>query len=132
AQVQRQRVTAQHTLDLLLGQALPADFRASTSLGQVAMPDVPAGLPSQVLVQRPDVREAEMQLLATHAQIGAARAAFFPRISLTAGLGSASSELLNLFTGGTWAFTAAPQLLQTVFDAGRNEANLRTTQVARE
>ncbi|TFY96379.1 efflux transporter outer membrane subunit [Ramlibacter rhizophilus] len=132
AQAQRQRLLDQHTLDLLLGQALPADFRAAATLDAVALPELPADLPSRVLVKRPDVRQAELQLVAANASIGAARAAFFPRISLTAGLGSASSELGSLFQGGTWAFTAAPQLLQTVFDAGRNEAGLRVAQASRE
>ncbi|MEJ7930891.1 efflux transporter outer membrane subunit [Ramlibacter sp. AN1015] len=132
AQAQRQRLLDQHTLDLLLGQALPADFRAATTLDGVALPQLPAGLPSQVLVQRPDVRQAEMQLVTANANIGAARAAFFPRITLTAGLGSASAELGSLFQGGTWAFTAAPQLLQTVFDAGRNRSTLRASEAARD
>jgi len=83
-------------------------------------------------VRRPDVRQAEQQLLAANANIGAARAAFFPRISLTAGLGVASKDLSALFSQGDWVFTAAPQALLTVFDAGRNRANLNAAQAARD
>ncbi|MBL0423386.1 efflux transporter outer membrane subunit [Ramlibacter sp. AW1] len=132
AQAQRQQALDRNALNLLLGQARPPQFRVAVPLSKVSLPELPVGLPSQVLVQRPDIRRAEMELLASNAQIGAARAAFFPRISLTAGVGSASTELTSLFKGGTWAFTAAPQLLQPVFDAGRNQANLRASQVSRE
>ena len=93
---------------------------------------MPAGLPSEVLVQRPDVRQAEQQLVAANANIGAARAAFFPRITLTAGVGTASGELSGLFKSGTWGFTAAPSLLLPIFDAGRNQAGLRGAEVGRE
>jgi NodT family efflux transporter outer membrane factor (OMF) lipoprotein len=132
AQAQRQRQLDQNTLSLLLGQPLPADFRAATTLAQVDLAEIPAGVPSQVLVERPDVRQAELQLVAANANIGAARAAFFPRITLTAGLGTASGQLGDLFQSGTWAFTAAPQILQTVFDAGRNRAGLEVATVSRE
>lgn len=132
AQAQRQRLLDQNTLSLLLGQPLPADFRAATTLAQVDLAEIPAGVPSQVLVERPDVRQAELQLVAANANIGAARAAFFPRITLTAGLGTASGQLGDLFQSGTWAFTAAPQILQTVFDAGRNRAGLEVANVSRE
>ncbi|MES2480805.1 MAG: efflux transporter outer membrane subunit [Pseudomonadota bacterium] len=128
----RQRQQNLNALTLLLGEPLPADYSAGVSTQSVSLPDVPAGLPSQVLVQRPDVRQAEELLVSANANIGAARAAFFPRISLTAGLGTASSELGLLFSGGSWGFTAAPQLLAPVFDAGRNQAGLRSAEVARE
>ena len=128
----RQRQQNLNALTLLLGEPLPADYSAGVSTQSVSLPDVPAGLPSQVLVQRPDVRQAEELLVSANANIGAARAAFFPRISLTAGLGTASSELGLLFAGGSWGFTAAPQLLAPVFDAGRNQAGLRSAEVARE
>jgi multidrug efflux system outer membrane protein len=89
------------------------------------------GLPSEVLLRRPDVRQAEQQLIAANASIGAARAAFFPRISLTGSVGSVSSELSGLFGSGmAWSF--APQLLQPIFDAGRNQANLRASEIGRD
>ena len=89
-------------------------------------------MPSDLLVRRPDIRSSEEQLLAANANIGAARAAFFPRISLTANLGSASSELSGLFKGGSFAFTGTGQLLQPIFDAGRNRANLEVARVNRD
>jgi NodT family efflux transporter outer membrane factor (OMF) lipoprotein len=128
----RQRQQNLNALALLLGEPLPLDYAAGVVTQSVSLPDVPVGLPSEVLVQRPDVRQAEELLVSANANIGAARAAFFPRISLTAGLGTASSELGLLFAGGTWGFTAAPQLLAPVFDAGRNQAGLRSAEVARE
>jgi NodT family efflux transporter outer membrane factor (OMF) lipoprotein len=132
AQQQRQRALDLNTLTLLLGEAAPADTTGEIAMETLSLPDVPAGLPSEVLVQRPDVRQAEQQLVAANANIGAARAAFFPRITLTAGLGTASGELSGLFKSGSWAFTAAPQLLLPIFDAGRNRAGLRSANVSRD
>ena len=91
----------------------------------------PAGVPSELLTRRPDIRQAEQQLLANNANIGAARAAFFPRIALTAGVGTASSHLGNLFSSGSWGWTLAPQALLPIFDAGRNQANLESVTAAR-
>ena len=93
---------------------------------------MPAGLPSDLLTRRPDVRASERQLIAANANIGAARAAFFPHITLTANLGTASTELSGLFKGGSFAFTGAAQLLQPIFDAGRNRANLDVANVNRD
>ncbi len=132
AQQLRQRAQALTALSLLLGQGAPADAVQGATTTGLSLPDLPAGVPSEVLVRRPDVRQAEQQLLAANANIGAARAAFFPRISLTAGLGVASKDLSELFSQSTWVFTAAPQALLTVFDAGRNQANLRSAQAARD
>ena len=133
AQLARQRALDENALTLLVGQSLPLDLPPSQAAapGQTsALPDLPIGLPSEVLLRRPDVRQAEQQLIAANANIGAARAAFFPRISLTGSLGSVSSELSGLFDKGlAWSF--APQLLQPIFDAGRNQANLTLSQVSR-
>ena len=132
AQATRQRALDQNALVLLLGQALPPALAAAPGLGALpALPDLPVGLPSEVLLRRPDVRQAEQQLIAANASIGAARAAFFPRISLTGSVGSVSSELSGLFGSGmAWSF--APQLLQPIFDAGRNQANLRASEIGRD
>jgi multidrug efflux system outer membrane protein len=78
------------------------------------------------------VRSAEQQLLAANANIGAARAAFFPRIALTANAGTASTELGRLFKSGTWAITGTASLVQTIFDSGRNQANLDVAKVNRD
>lgn len=133
AQLTRQRTQDENALALLLGQPVPADLPAGLPLtNQGLVPEVPAGLPSELLTRRPDVRQAEQQLLANNANIGAARSAFFPRISLTASAGVASSDLDTLFSNGASAWTFVPQLLMPIFDAGRNRANLDSAKVARD
>jgi outer membrane protein, multidrug efflux system len=143
AQQQRQRALDENALTLLVGQPLGSDLLATspsssaatqaTPLAQAqAMADVPAGLPSDLLISRPDIRQAEQLLLASNANIGAARAAFFPRISLTVGAGSASGQLSGLLKSGSWGYTAAPQLLLPIFDAGRNQAGLDSAKVGRD
>jgi outer membrane protein, multidrug efflux system len=132
AQTERQRANDINALALLVGQPLPPDYTTGVDTLGVTLPDVPAGVPSEVLVRRPDVRQAEQQLLAANANIGAARAAFFPRISLTAGGGTASTELSGLFKGGSFVYTAGASLAQTIFDAGRNSANLASAEVSRD
>ena len=135
AQQQRQRALDENALVLLLGQSLPPEVLATVSGYRLAdtpaMAPLPAGLPSDLLTRRPDIRQAEQTLLASNANIGAARAAFFPRISLTASVGSVSSELSGLFKSGSWAFSLAPQLVLPIFDAGRNQAGLDSAQAGR-
>jgi multidrug efflux system outer membrane protein len=133
AQLTRQRALDENALVLLLGQPIPADLPAGLSFEQQPLvAELPAGLPSEVLIKRPDVRQAEQQLIAANANIGAARAAFFPRITLTASAGRASTELSDLFSGGRSAWSFAPQLVLPIFDAGRNQANLDVAKVNRE
>ncbi|WP_027016441.1 efflux transporter outer membrane subunit [Comamonas composti] len=136
AQQQRQRSLDENALVLLLGQALPPDVSASISgqrLNDVAdMPTIPSGLPSDLLTQRPDIRQAEQLLISANASIGAARAAFFPRIALTGQFGTASSELSGLFKSGSWGFSLAPSALLPIFDAGRNSAGLAVAKVERD
>jgi multidrug efflux system outer membrane protein len=105
---------------------------AQHKLALISFAELPAGLPSDLLTRRPDIRQAEQNLIASNANIGAARAAFFPRISLTTGAGSASSELSGLFKDGSWGWTLAPQLVLPIFDAGRNQANLNASKVGRD
>lgn len=133
AQARRQRSLDENALVLLVGQPLPADLPAPLPLDQQpGSTDLPAGLPSELLTRRPDVLAAEQQLLAANANIGAARAAFFPQISLTATAGSASLALSGLFKGGTWAVTGTASVLQPIFDAGRNQANLDIAKVDKD
>ena len=137
AQLQRQRALDENLLVLLLGQPLSADLALAVPAGQgladtPVMADVPAGLPSDLLTRRPDIRQAEQQLLAANANIGAARAAFFPRISLTASAGSVSNHLSGLFKSGTYGWTLAPQLFLPLFDAGRNQAGLDSSKAGRD
>ncbi len=137
AQLQQQRAVARNALTLLVGGPVPetAGLNAGSAAptgSATAFADVAVGVPSRVLLDRPDIRAAEQQLAAANAQIGAARAAFFPRISLTASLGSASSELSGLLGSGTWGWALAPQALLPIFDGGANRANLASAQAARE
>ncbi|MDC8759275.1 efflux transporter outer membrane subunit [Janthinobacterium fluminis] len=129
----RQRAQAENALTLLVGQApaAPPAGAGPDDAALDAMSALPAGLPSELLARRPDIRAAELRLKAANANIGAARAAFFPRLSLTAALGSASAALSGLFDSGSgnWSFT--PQLQQAVFDGGRNRANLSLSETRR-
>jgi outer membrane protein, multidrug efflux system len=135
AQQTRQRALSENALTLLVGQAGGIDVAnkealKDASFAAATLQDVPAGLPSDLLVRRPDIRQAEQLLIAANANIGAARAAFFPRISLTATAGSASSRLGDLFQSGSWGWSLAPQLLLPIFDAGRNRAGLASSKAA--
>ncbi len=131
AQQTRQRALSENALTLLVGKSLGSDLaNKDSSFSAVTLQGIPAGLPSDLLERRPDIRQAEQQLIAANANIGAARAAFFPRISLTATAGTASSRLASLFQAGTWGWTLAPQLLLPIFDAGRNRAGLATSKAA--
>lgn len=135
AQQQRQRALDLNALTLLVGQPLPASLADPASEAvttQSLFREVPAGLPSDLLTRRADIRQAEQQLIGANANIGAARAAFFPRISLTASVGTASSALSDLFKDGSWGFTLAPQALLPIFDAGRNQAGLASAKAGRE
>jgi multidrug efflux system outer membrane protein len=130
ARLSRAQAEAQNALVLLVGQPLPADLPAAQALdhpGIVA--DLPAGVPSDLLARRPDILAAEHALLAANANIGAARAAFFPRISLTALAGLASNALSNLFTAGAFSWTAGPSATVPIFDGGANAANLDAAKV---
>ena len=127
---QRQRALDQNALELLIGGPLPAQLPAAPGWDDMALPDVPAGLPSDVLLGRPDVRQAEQQLIAANANIGAARAAFFPTISLTGSYGTASTSLDHLFKQSAWSFI--PQVTLPIFDAGRTRNNLRVSEAQRD
>ena len=121
----RGRAQAENALVLLLGQPLPADLPPAVPLnGQAILADIPEGLPSDLLTRRPDVMQAEAMLRAANANIGAARAAFFPSISLTGSLGTASSALGGLFKAGSLAWSFLPSITVPIFEGGRLQANL--------
>jgi len=129
ATLTRQRAQAANALTLLTGTP-QAGLPAGPSLSaQNIVTEIPAGVPSELLARRPDIRAAEQRLKASNANIGAARAAFFPRIALTAGIGTASSALSGLFEAGSRTWSFAPQLVLPLFDAGRNRANLSLAEV---
>jgi outer membrane protein, multidrug efflux system len=146
AQQQRQRLTDENSLALLIGQAVPPELRparAAAGTGPSALPDsalltqswlgpVVPGTRSEVLLQRPDLIAAEQQLVAANANIGAARAAMFPRIALTGSAGMVSSELSDLFSSGSFAWSLASQAAVALFDAGRNRANVKVAEVNRD
>ena len=137
AQQRRQRLQDENALALLLGAPLPPSVMTTAGgtspLDSVkGMPELPVGLPSDLLTERPDIRQAEQTLIGANANIGAARAAFFPRITLTAQAGTVSNELSGLFKSGTTAFTLAPQLSLPIFNAGANQANLESARAGRE
>lgn len=129
ATLARQRAQADNALTLLVGKSMTDLPPAQTLAAHNLVTDIPAGLPSDLLIRRPDIRAAEQKLKAANANIGAARAAFFPRISLTAGIGTASTELSDLFKTGSRTWSFVPQLALPIFDAGRNSANLTLAQV---
>ena len=114
-----------NALRLVVGADVPADLLPAGGLvtAQI-MPDLPAGVVSDVLTRRPDVLAAEHQLVAANANIGAARAAFFPRIALTGSTGSASGELGDLFKSGSGAWSFAPSITLPIFAGGANKAGL--------
>ena len=123
----------ENALALVLGSPVPADLLPSGLSAITALKELSAGLPSDVLQRRPDIVQAEHLLKAANANIGAARAAFFPSITLTTSIGASSAQLSGLFKGGAavaWSF--APQITLPIFDAGRNRANLKVTEVDRE
>ncbi|MCD8566669.1 MAG: efflux transporter outer membrane subunit [Alphaproteobacteria bacterium] len=133
---QYSRYVAQDKNALFLLMGIPQDntFLPKASLDKVKLKEgIDPGLPSEVLLMRPDIRQAEYELVARNADIGAARAAFFPSISLTGTYGFASQSLSNLFAsgaGGAWAFL--PQITLPIFQGGRNEANLDLAKIRKE
>jgi multidrug efflux system outer membrane protein len=122
-----------NALDLLVGAPVdPALLPASIETIDAMLAELPAGLSSEVLLRRPDVVQAEYQLRGANAQIGAARAAFFPRISLTALAGLASSALGSLFSGGSFSWSVQPNATVPIFDAGANRGNLANARAQRD
>jgi multidrug efflux system outer membrane protein len=119
-------------LTLLVGASPdPAQLPQGLGSGIAGLGELPAGLPSSVLLRRPDVLAAEHTLRSANANIGAARAAFFPSIDLTANVGSASTQLSGLFTAGTGAWTFAPQVTVPIFEGGQLFGNLAAARAAR-
>ena len=125
AKYQRLVKRDKNALDLLVGKTVGEDLLPSKSLNYLLdLPSVPVGLPSDLLAQRPDIKAAEHQLLAANANIGIARAAFYPSISLTASAGTASRDLSNLFDAGSGTWSFMPSVKLPIFNMGRNQANL--------
>jgi multidrug efflux system outer membrane protein len=124
---------AENALVLLMGQPMPSDLPPGKPLQeQRLLNDLPVGLPSDLLQRRPDIVAAEHTLQAANANIGAARAAFFPRILLTGAGGTMSASLSDLFTGPSAAWNFAPQITVPIFQGGRNRANLDAAQIRKQ
>jgi multidrug efflux system outer membrane protein len=122
----------ENQISLLLGNN-PAPIPRGTPLAaQQELPAVPAGLPSSLLERRPDIRSAEQLLISEYALVAAAKAAYFPRISLTGALGFQSDSLANLFSGPSAAWSFVPQLAQPIFTAGRLKSNVNFEKAQRE
>lgn len=131
SQLEQARAAQTHALALLLG-ADPGPLPDAPPFDEtVVLAELAPGLPSDLLMARPDIQAAEHRLIAAHADIGAARAAFFPRIALMGSLGSASAELDGLFSSGSRAWTFAPALSLPIFDMDRRRANLDVAEVRR-
>ena len=122
----------ENALNLLVGTTVPANLLPNELGADSSLKEVSAGLPSDVLLRRPDILSTEHQLKAAYANIGAARAAFFPRIALTAGSGLMSGDLSDLFKGESQTWSFAPQVVMPIFDAGARRANLKATNVDRD
>jgi multidrug efflux system outer membrane protein len=122
----------ENALNLLVGAPVPADL-LSEELDAISPPrDVSPGLSSEVLLRRPDIVQAENQLKAANANIGAARAAFFPRVLLTGSLGGSSARLAGLFEAGSGVWTFAPQITLPIFDTGSRLAGLAVAKADRD
>ncbi len=129
----RARAQAENGLVLLVGQPLPADLPAPLPMGEEKiLADIPAGLPSDLLTRRPDILQAEALLRSENANIGAARAAFFPRISLTGSLGTESATLGGLFGGGSQAWSFLPSITVPIFEGGALQANLDAAKIRKD
>ena len=114
-----------NALDLLVGKPVSPELLPNKVLDSLlALPKIPVGLPSDLLTQRPDIKAAEHQLLAANANIGVARAAFYPSISLTANAGTASNDLSDLFGAGSGTWSFIPSVTLPIFNMGRNQAQL--------
>ncbi len=132
AQAQRQRAQDLNLLTLLIGQQIPDNLPPGATLASTNLPDLPAGMPSDLLISRPDIRAAEQQLIAANADIGAARANYFPRISLTGSGGTASTELSGLFKSGSYGWSFAPQAILPLFDFGARRAGVESARAGRD
>jgi multidrug efflux system outer membrane protein len=122
----------ENQITLLLGQDPGSVPRGKSLIDQDFPPEIPAGLPSALLERRPDIRAAEQNLIAANAQIGVAKAAYFPQISLTAALGGQSTQLTSLFAGPKSTYSFVPQISQPIFSAGKLKANVKLAQAERD
>src|SRR5262249_27589314 len=131
-QIQKQIEETENEISLLLAQNPGGILRGRSLTEQIFPPEVPAGLPSALLQRRPDIRAAEQGLIAANAEIGVARAAYFPTVRLSGFLGGASWQLTSLFSGPNTTWNLVPQVTQPIFTAGRIKSNVRLAQAERD
>lgn len=132
SQFERQSVQSRNALNLLLGGKAPTDLAQAVPLSHFKFAELPVGLPADLLQRRPDILQAEYELKAANANIGAARAAFFPSISLTTNAGSLSPDLSGLFDGGSGSWLFMPTINLPIFNAGRLRANLDYSEIQKD
>ena len=130
--IQQEIEQTENQISLLLGENPAAISRGRSLTEQSFPPEVPAGLPSTLLERRPDIRAAEQDLIAANAEIGVARAAYFPQLSLSGALGGESTQLSSLFSGAHSTWNLVPQVTQPIFTAGRIKSNVRFAQAERD
>jgi multidrug efflux system outer membrane protein len=122
----------ENQINLLLGQSPASVIRGRDFTAQELPPEIPTGLPSELLERRPDIRAAEQALVAANAEIGVAKAAYFPQISLSGFLGGQSTQLSTLFSGPHSAWSFVPQVTQPIFTAGRLSSNVKRANAEKE
>jgi outer membrane protein, multidrug efflux system len=128
---ERQIAESKNSLEVLLGTPMPADLPAARPFDTTNLvAEVPAGLPSDLLLRRPDILQTEQTLISDNANIGAMRAAFYPSITLSGNVGVSSSDLDKLFTAGAGSWSFGPSLSVPLFNAGKNRANLDAAKVS--
>jgi multidrug efflux system outer membrane protein len=130
-QIESQIAQTENALSILLGRN-PGPIRRGKTIFELALPEVPAGLPSDILVNRPDIRQAEQNLIAANAQIGAARALYYPTISLTGAFGVSSADLSNLFNGSARTWSYAGSVTGPIFTAGGISGQVKQAEAGRD
>ena len=130
--LQQQAEQTENQISLLLGENPRAVSRQGRFNEDLFPPEVPAGLTSALLERRPDIRAAEQNLIAANAEIGVAKAAYFPRLSLSGSLGGQSTQLSSLFSGPSSAWSFVPQVTQPIFTAGRIRSTVRLAKAQRD
>ncbi len=130
--LQQQIEQTENQISLLLGKNPGKVLRGKSLTEQEMLPEVPAGLPSALLERRPDIRAAEQNLIAANAEIGVAKAAYFPQISLSGFLGGQGTQLASLFSGPSAVWNFTPQVTQPIFTAGRIKSEVRLTEALRD
>jgi len=130
--IQQEIEQTENNISLLLGKPPAGVIRGASLTQQEVPPAIPPGLPSALLERRPDIREAEQNLVSANAQIGVAKAAYFPQVSLTGLLGGQSTQLTSLFSGPGSAWSFVPQVTQPIFSAGRIKSGVQLAEAQRD